>query len=166
MSEPFIGEIRAVSWGIIPKGWASCSGQLMSIAQNQALFSILGTTYGGDGITTFALPDLRGRASVGAGNTSSVQLGEVNGTPSVTLLQTNLPQHNHALQANANAGSDQSPAGNVLTGGNVYSSAGGSTTLSPQAIGPTGGTTGHENMQPYLTINYIIAVYGIFPSRN
>lgn len=177
MSEPFIGEIILFAGNFAPRGWALCQGQLMSIAQNTALFSILGTTYGGDGVTTFALPDLRGRVPLGQGQGPGLTprvLGEESGSETVTLISTEIPAHNHQLLANTAAGSLPEPTNNVLAGVSDPNSGGlfnafeatANTTLSPLAIGVTGGSQPHNNMQPYLCLNYIIALVGIFPSRN
>jgi microcystin-dependent protein len=163
MSQPFIGEIRAASFGIVPRGWAYCNGQLLSIAQNQALFSILGTTYGGDGVTTFALPNLQGRVPVGTGN--AVQLGEAEGQTSVTLLPTQIPSHTHTFSASSAAGADD-PENRGPAAAKAYAPAGTAAPLSASAVGTTGGSQPHDNMQPYLTVNYIIALTGIYPSRN
>jgi microcystin-dependent protein len=174
--EAMIGEVRMFAGNFAPRGWALCDGQLLSIAQFQALFSILGTTYGGDGRTTFALPDLRGRASVHAGRgpgLSDRRLGQKGGTETVTLNVNEMPSHNHSSQLNADstvASSDQPrnalPARNAAStpqyGQNI------TTTLSPAAItiSNAGGNQPHNNMAPFLTINYIIALEGIYPSRN
>jgi len=163
MGEPFIGEVRAVSFEVVPRGWALCNGQLMSLAQNQALFAILGTTYGGDGITTFALPNLQGRVPVGTGD--GTQLGEAQGTTSVTLLSTNLPAHNHALLASPSAAAED-PTNRGPAAAKAYGPATAIQDMAVEAVSPTGGSQPHENMQPYLTISYIIALTGIFPSRS
>lgn len=165
MSEPFIGEIRQAAFGIVPKGWAPCNGQLLSIAQNQALFSILGTSFGGDGITTFALPNLQGRVPVGVG--SNIMLGESGGQSTHTLIQTELPTHNHTVSASTADASIDDPTGGVFAGAKVYvppASVPGA--MSPTIVQPTGGSQPHNNMAPYLTINFIIALTGIFPSRS
>lgn len=163
MSQPFIGEVRAVSFGLVPRNWALCNGQLLSIAQNQALFSILGTTYGGDGVTTFALPNLKGRVPVGAGN--STQLGEAEGSTSVTLISTNLPSHNHALHASSEAAAED-PTNRGPAAAKAYGPTTALQNMAVESVSPTGGTQPHENMQPYLTVSYIIALAGIFPSRS
>ncbi len=162
-----------------PRGWAFCQGQLLSIAQNTALFSLLGTTYGGNGQTTFALPDLRGRVSISPGQgpgLPSVTLGETSGVPTVTLLSTQIPQHNHTIRGSASGlGNTANPAGNSLGIGavasdsspvNMYNSAAPSVALNPLTCGLTGGSQPHNNMQPYLGMNYIICMEGIYPSRN
>ncbi len=163
MSQPFIGEVRATSWNMAPRGWAFCNGQILSVAQNQALFSILGTTYGGDGITTFALPNLKGRVPIGQGN--GIALGESAGTTSVTVTTTNLPAHNHLFMASSAGGADD-PTNKGPAGAKAYGPVVSPTPMSHDSITAVGGSQPHENMQPYLTINYIIALQGIFPSRS
>lgn len=170
MSSTFIGEIRAFGFTFAPRGWALCNGQLMSIAQNTALFSLLGTTYGGNGQTTFGLPDLRGRAALHFGQgpgLSARSQGEVSGTESHTLLSTELPAHNHAVSQPTSSGEKTTnrPAGAVPARGGAYSTGtpDGSSALT---VGPAGGSQPHNNMQPYLVVNYCIALQGIFPSRN
>lgn len=170
MSTPFLGEIRQTSFAFAPKGWALCNGQLLPISQNQALFSLLGTTYGGNGQTTFALPDLRGRSPAHA--SANLPLGSRVGEEAHTLTVNELPPHAHGLQGSADLANNTSPAGNVPAakgrgGKDIY--APGSSPLqpmSPQAIAPSGGSQPHENMQPFTTVNFIIAMTGIFPSRN
>jgi microcystin-dependent protein len=168
-SNPFLGEIRLVPYNFAPKGWAFCDGQILSISQNTALFSLLGTTYGGNGQTTFALPDLRGRHATESGQgpgLSNISLGEVGGTETTTLLQTNMPAHTHLM--NANNGGPQTtdrPQGAVLTRGGVYASSP-NTTMNPQTIGIAGGSQPFSHRPPYLGLHYIIALAGIFPSRN
>jgi len=169
MSEPFIGEIKLFAGTFAPRGWAFCAGQILSIAQNTALFSLLGTTYGGNGQTTFALPDLRGRVPVHDGPTTT--LGEVAGLEQVTLLQNQLPAHSHALMASALPANSGVPTGRGVadTSGNgalIYAAGGAAAAMSPAAIEPVGQSLPHENRMPYLAMNYIIAVEGIFPSRN
>lgn len=175
--EGTIGEIRLFAGNFAPKNWAFCQGQILGIAQNTALFSILGTTYGGNGTTTYALPDLRGRVPVGAGTSPglpSVQLGEMAGFPTVTLLISNLPAHNHLVNASSQAGNSPNPAGNipaVLNEPSGQSEINGyfsttTTTMNPQTVGITGSNAPVNIMQPYLGMNYIICQYGIYPSRN
>lgn len=181
MSTPFVGEIRPFAFGITPRGWAPCNGQLLSIQQNAALFSILGTTYGGNGTTTFALPDLRGRMPMHWGQgpgLSPVVLGEAEGTENVTLLITQLPMHLHMLQPQCNkqlAQTDQQSPVNDFpgypdannNGYALYATAATSGAAMPAtATAPTGGSQPHSNLQPTLAINYMIALNGIFPSRN
>jgi microcystin-dependent protein len=169
MSQPFIGEIRQFGFNFAPRGWASCSGQLMSIAQNNALFAILGTTYGGDGQQTFGLPDLRGRVPVHPGNT--VQLGQMGGVENVTLAPANLPVHSHGVMASADLAAGASPAGNVMGakgrgGVDVYAPATNLTPLATGAVDTAGSSQPHNNLQPLLVVNFCIALEGIFPSRN
>ncbi len=170
MSEAFIAEIRVFPYNFVPRGWAACDGQLISIASNVALFALLGTTYGGDGRTTFALPDLRGRFPMGQGQgpgLSNRQLGEQVGTETVTLAAQQMPAHNHALLSTSSANSS-SPSGaalaNVATNGSVYRTPG---TLVPSGstLSPTGGGQPHDNRQPALALIFCIATQGIFPSR-
>jgi len=168
MAEPFLSEIRLMSFGFAPKGWAQCNGQLLPINQNQALFSLLGTTFGGDGRVNFALPDLRGRTPihVGAGHT----LGERGGEQAHTLSIAEVSEHTHAVAASTSAsGGNATPNGNYLGGGNnVYQSANGGTltTMRPDTVTNTGGSQAHLNMQPFLSLNLCIALQGIFPSPN
>ena len=170
MTQPFIGEVRMFSFNFPPRGWAQCSGQLLAINQNQALFSILGTTYGGDGRTTFALPDLRGRVPVhmgqGAG-LSSYNEGQLGGQETHTLIQSEIPAHTHSSSASSNAADVASPANAFWADGGVSAySATPSTALSGAALSSAGGSQPHENRSPYLTVNFCIALVGIFPSRN
>jgi microcystin-dependent protein len=181
MAEPFLSEIRMMSFNFPPKGWALCNGQFLPINQNQALFALLGTTYGGNGQTTFALPDLRGRVPFhfGAGFT----LGQSGGQESHTLTVSELPTHIHGVRANntnglANvAGITPDPTKSVaqalvsLQGGGttsaqIYGTGSPSKSMNPATIGNTGGSQPHQNMQPFLTISFCIALQGIFPSRN
>lgn len=173
MAEPFLSEIRLMSFNFAPKGWAACNGQLLPINQNQGLFSLLGTTFGGDGRVNFALPDLRGRVPihVGSGHT----LGERGGEQAHTLSIAELPQHVHLLQASPTAANAFSPANAVLARGaasnqnpiNLYSTAATSlAAMTPASITNTGGSQAHLNMQPFLTLNFCIALQGIFPSPN
>jgi microcystin-dependent protein len=165
MAEPFLSEIRIFSFVFAPKGWAQCNGQLLPINQNQALFSLLGTTFGGNGQTNFALPDLRGRTPthVGGGHT----LGERGGEQSHTLSIAELPQHTHAAQGTtANADSDI-PTGKYLgAANNMYTPAANLTSLHPTSVTNVGGSQPHLNMQPFLTLGFCIALQGIFPSPN
>jgi microcystin-dependent protein len=176
MSEPFIGEIRMFAGNFAPRGWSLCQGQLLSIAQNTALFSILGTTYGGNGQTTFALPDLRGRAPMNPGQGPGLSprtLGEQGGTETVTLLANQMPAHNHMLAASGAQGDQFSPEGHVpavLVDANTQQpanqyGASPNTTMNPASISVAGGSQPHQNMSPFLCVNFIIALEGIFPSR-
>jgi len=163
MSTPYLGEIRAVAFNFAPKNWALCNGQLMAINQNQALFAILGTTYGGNGTTTFALPNLQGRVPAHPGN--SILLGQLGGAPSVTL-NGNQIGHGHSVSAAASA-STNTAAGNfpASSATNLYGSSP-DTNMNTSIVSSSGNTQPHSNMQPYLAVYYIIALVGIFPSRN
>jgi microcystin-dependent protein len=173
MSNPFLGEIRLVGFNFPPLGWATCDGQLLPISQNTALFALLGTQYGGDGVQTFALPNLRGRvplhAGTGAGLPTYVQ-GQVGGSPTVTLQTTNLPSHSHPLNCVGSGGNQATPVGAFpaveSTGTSLdYSNAALTGQMSPAAIGQTGGGQPVSIEPPYLCLNFIIALQGIFPSR-
>jgi microcystin-dependent protein len=162
MAEPFLSEIRIMSFVFAPKGWALCNGQLLPINQNQALFSLLGTTFGGDGRVNFALPDLRGRVpiEVGSGHT----LGERGGEQAHTLSISEMSAHNHMVNV-LNTNADATPAGNFFAAANAaYQPAPGNTTLAPNTITNVGGSQAHLNMQPFLTLSFCIALQGIFPS--
>jgi microcystin-dependent protein len=174
MAEPFVGQIIMAGFNFAPRGYATCDGQLLSIAQNTALFSLLGTTFGGDGRVTFGLPDLRGRVPVhqgqGPGLTNRT-MGEVSGSETVTLISTQMPMHNHLVSVTNVAGALPTSNGNFLaTSGDtnvpIYRPTSDGSTLNPQSIGLAGGNQPHNNMQPYLVINFCIAMEGIFPSRN
>ncbi|MCP4379324.1 MAG: phage tail protein [bacterium] len=165
MAEPYLGEIHIFGFNFAPRGWALCDGQILPIHQNQSLYSILGTTYGGDGRTTFALPDLRGRVPVHVGN--DITLGEKAGEESVPLTINEMPNHVHEVQASNQLPNREGPAGNfwAASSANPYAgAAAGGTMLN--TVQNTGGGSGHENMQPFLTLNFCIALSGIFPSRN
>lgn len=170
MAEPFLAEIRMVSFNFAPKGWAFCNGQLLPINQNQALFSLLGTTYGGDGRTTFALPDLRGRSPIHRG--AGFNEGEIGGEAAHTLSISEMATHVHALNGiTTNTGNVNTPANAFLANSapaEMYSSGGNAqfVALSPSTITNTGGSQPHQNMQPYLVIGFCIALQGIFPSPN
>jgi microcystin-dependent protein len=169
MAEPFLAEIRIMSFNFAPKGWALCNGQLLPINQNQALFALLGTTYGGNGQVNFALPDLQGRTPihVGSGHT----LGERAGEQAHTLTIAALPTHTHVLNATANNATAISPApaggvGYARSGTPMYGPAASLVAMSPQAVSSIGGSQAHLNMQPFLTLSFCIALQGIFPSQN
>jgi microcystin-dependent protein len=188
MSEPFVGQIQPFGFNFAPRGWAMCDGQLLPISSNSALFSLLGTTYGGDGRTTFALPDLRGRVPMHMGNgpgLSTRKIGEKSGAENVTLTTMQMPAHDHSgsgnvtgtVQANSGAGDTDNPAGNTLatlSRTNQYSTAGPNAAMHSDTVTGTGnfttttagGSQSHNNMQPYLVINYCIALVGLFPSRD
>jgi microcystin-dependent protein len=165
MAEPFLSEIRIMSFEFAPKGWALCNGQLLPINQNQALFSLLGTTFGGDGRVNFALPDLRGRTPihVGSGHT----LGERGGEQSHTLSIAEIPTHTHILQASGSNAATNSASGAVLANATaVYHAPTSLTALSPSSVANAGGSQAHLNMQPFLALSFCIALQGIFPSPN
>ncbi len=166
MAEPFLSEVRMMSFSFAPRGWALCNGQLLPINQNQALFALLGTTFGGDGRVNFALPDLRGRAPlhVGSGHT----LGERGGEQSHTLSVAELPRHSHVLNGTSNAGTQLIPVDNLLAQANVnaYGSADNLASMAAGSATTVGGSQAHQNMQPFLTISFCIALQGIFPSPN
>ncbi|MGC3988448.1 MAG: tail fiber protein [Chthoniobacteraceae bacterium] len=165
MSTPYLAEIRITSFNFAPKGWALCNGQLLAISQNQALFALLGTTYGGNGVTTFGLPNLQGRTPVHFGN--GITLGELGGEASHTLLVTEMPAHNHVPVGNSGAATLDDPTGQLWANGGFQNYATSSnTTMNAASIGNTGGSQPHNNLQPYLVLNFIIALQGIFPSQN
>jgi microcystin-dependent protein len=168
---PYLGEILAVPYNFAPAGWTFCNGQILSLQQNTALFSLLGTTYGGNGTTNFALPDLRGRTPISSGNgpgLSQYDLGETGGEEQVTLTVSQIPAHSHVPNGTSVAGTTASPAGEVWatqTRVNVFSSAA-NAAMAPLALALVGGGQPHDNRSPYLTLNYVIALEGIYPSRN
>jgi microcystin-dependent protein len=174
MSDPFVGEIRMFAGNFAPRGWAFCDGQLLAISQNDALFSLLGTTYGGDGRTTFGLPDLRGRVPIHAGQgpgLSDRRLGQQAGSESVTLTETTLPPHDHPLLASTASADAADPGGRVtaaVTDQNLYGDGLLSETLNPGAVTPAGAAEPqpHDNVMPYLCVHFIIALFGIYPSRH
>jgi microcystin-dependent protein len=164
MAEPFLGEIRTFAFDFAPKGWAKCEGQLLPINQNQALFALLGTIYGGDGRVTFALPDLRGRVAIGA--SAGHEQGEAGGEETHALTVAELPARRHRAHANASAGSTSSPTENVWAANpNAYRGSG-SANMDAGAIAPTGSDQPHNTMQPFLSLNYCIALVGEFPPRS
>ncbi len=164
MANPFLSEIRLFSFGFPPKGWALCNGQLLPINQNQALFSLLGTTYGGDGRVNFALPDLQGRIPIHMGNGHT--LGERGGEQAHTLSISELPAHNHLVNASTAAADASNPVGAVWADGAKSNFAGSSSAgMDPAAVLPTGGSQPHLNLPPFLTLNFCIALQGIFPSQ-
>jgi microcystin-dependent protein len=174
MSNPFVAEIRIFPFNFAPKGWAFCSGQLMPISQNTALFSLLGTTYGGDGKSTFALPDMQGNAPMQPGQGQGLSLrdlGEMSGVESITLLQSEIPVHAHILRGTVEDATQGSLTANVIlaqtVNGNLYQNVTntGIVQMAPQALAPAGGSLPHNNMQPYLTLNFCIALQGVFPAR-
>jgi microcystin-dependent protein len=182
MTQPFVGQVQLFGFNFAPRGWQQCTGQVLPISQNPALYSLLGTYYGGNGSSTFGLPNLQGRGAVGAGQGTGLSpyvQGETVGSSTVTLTLTELPSHNHMFLASTSSGSVLTASGNQLgvcksagksggTTGRVYSPNPNSATtgLAPTAIGMSGGNLPHNNMQPYLTLNYCIAMVGVFPARN
>jgi microcystin-dependent protein len=174
--DQFVGQVIAVGFNFPPVGWVLCNGQLLSIAQYQALYVLLGTTYGGDGINTFGVPNLCGRSPVGQGTglgLPTVVLGQAAGTETVTLTSQQLPAHTHLLMASSANGTVSKPASNtvIANGGttlpvNLYGAVATTVSLAPTSIGPAGGSQPHDNQQPYNTVNYIIATVGVFPSQS
>ncbi|HEX8626498.1 MAG TPA: tail fiber protein [Allosphingosinicella sp.] len=174
MADPFVAEVRIFGFNFAPKGWAFCDGQLMPISQNTALFSLLGTMYGGDGKSTFALPNMKNNACMHAGQGQGLSLhdiGEVGGTEAVTLIESEMPAHSHLVGA-----ADPQDAGNLQVGGptrvfafsgngNGYNAAASIVQMAPQSIGVAGGSQPHNNMMPYLTLNFCIAMQGVYPPR-
>jgi microcystin-dependent protein len=175
MAEPFVAEIRITGFNFAPTGWATCNGQIMPLAMNTALFSLLGTMYGGDGKSTFALPDLQGRAPMHWGQGPGLSdhwVGDMPGEPSVTLISSEMPAHSHTVRATTSAGKKASPAGatwgeaTAAPGQQLYHNSSGATEALPwTAFATAGSTLPHNNMQPYLTLNFIIALQGVYPAR-
>jgi microcystin-dependent protein len=179
MTQPFLAEIRMFAGNFAPRGWALCNGQILSISQNTALFSLLGTTYGGNGTSNFALPNLQSSAPMHAGQGPGLTnhvLGEASGTPTVTLLATGLASHTHSLQGSTALASSTDPSAGVYAEGRhtgspagpawPYSTLAPDANLNPTSLGQTGGNQPHNNLMPYLTLNFIIALQGIYPARN
>ena len=171
MANPFVAEIRIFGFNFAPTGWALCNGQILPISQNTALFSLLGTTYGGNGQSTFALPDMQDNAPMHPGQGPGLSLhdlGETGGEPFVTLLESEMPAHSHGLLASQSDGNDTSPANELTASGigiSAFAVPGAVVQLSPNALPPAGGSLPHNNMMPYLTLNFCIALQGIFPAR-
>jgi microcystin-dependent protein len=179
MTNPFVAEIRIFPFNFAPKGWAFCQGQILPISQNTALFSLLGTTYGGNGTSNFALPNLQGSVALHAGQgpgLSLYDLGETGGSDTVTLLQTEIPSHSHSLNADPGNSTTIVPTNNSYSAGEwrqgqnqgsvyIYTTVAPDTNLNPNAIGPSGGNQPHNNLMPYLTLNFCIALQGIYPPR-
>ncbi len=172
MSEPFIAEIRIFAGNFAPRGWAFCNGQLLPVSQNTALFSLIGTTYGGDGRTTTALPNLEGRAAMHPGRgpgLTSRRLGQRGGTEMITLSEAQMPNHTHSAQANNSQGNTNDPAGQTISrpfgrGSNLFKK-NGADSVNMRSLTETGGGQAHNNMQPFLAMNFIIALVGLYPSR-
>jgi microcystin-dependent protein len=171
MADPFVAEIRIFPFNFAPKGWAWCDGQLLPLSQNTALFSLLGTTYGGNGKSNFALPDLQGRAPMHPGQGPGLSLhdlGETGGSETVSLLESEIPAHSHSLVASQADGVERTPNGQLLATGigiSAYQTPGPLTQLSPNGLAPAGGDQPHNNLQPYLTFYFCIALQGVFPPR-
>lgn len=172
MAQPYVGEIRMFAGTYAPNGWMLCDGQVLPISENETLFQLVGTTYGGDGESTFALPDLRGRIPIHMGTSpdgTAHSIGQTGGTEQETLTPQQIPSHGHALLATANLGTDNNPGGNVLaqTSGGVmlYREVAPSGAMDPGVVAMTGGSQPHENTQPFLCVNFIISLFGIFPSQ-
>ncbi len=171
MADPFVAEIRIFPFNFAPKGWAWCDGQILPLSQNTALFSLLGTTYGGDGRSNFALPDVQARAPMHPGQGPGLSLhdlGETGGAESVSLLEYEIPSHSHTANASAGDGYSQTPAGEQLATGiglGTYAAPGAAVALAPEAVAPSGGDAPHNNMQPYVTFYFNIALQGVFPPR-
>lgn len=173
MADPFVAEIRIFPFNFAPKGWAFCDGQLMPLSQNTALFSLLGTTYGGDGKSTFALPNLQGCSAMHPGQGQGLSLrdlGEMGGEESVTLLVSEIPAHSHAANAVGVLSTTAAPSTQTAiarsVNGSAFAAGGGALQqLAPEALPPAGGSLPHNNLQPYLTLNYCIALQGVFPAR-
>lgn len=164
MAEPYLGEVRIFPISYAPKGWLSCEGQVLQIQQYQALYSLLGTVYGGDGITTFALPDLRGRVPIHV--SSSLRLGTKAGEAAHTLTTNELPQHTHQAYGSSNPATTTSPQGNVWAQANGLYATGATVAMNSAALSTTGGGQAHNNMQPYLAVRFCIATQGIYPTRD
>lgn len=174
MADPFVAEIRIFPFNFAPKGWAWCDGQLLPLSQNTALFSLLGTTYGGNGKSNFALPDLQGRAPMHPGQGPGLSLhdlGETGGSETVTLLESEIPSHSHAMRASNDASTTNAPAGATVSrpfgrGSNLFNTANASLVqMAPETLAPAGGDAPHNNLQPYLTFYFCIALQGVFPPR-
>lgn len=166
MSQPFVGEIRMFAGNFAPAGWMFCEGQLLPISEFETLFNLIGTTYGGDGQSTFALPDLRGRLPIHQGN--GFTLSETGGAEDVTLTVSQIPAHSHPFLASTDPGGTRDPGGNVLAtavAGSVYRQQAPTAALNAGSIGSTGGSQPHSNFQPYLCVDFIISLFGIFPSQ-
>ncbi|MBS1797255.1 MAG: phage tail protein [Acidobacteria bacterium] len=166
MADPFLGEIKMFGGNFAPLGYGLCNGQLLDIGQNSALFSLLGTIYGGDGQTTFALPDLRGRVPIHW--SASYPIGTAAGTETVTLITTQIPAHSHSVSSTSNAATSSNPSGRVPAQSSLapYSTTASGSTMGPQMAGTAGGNQPHQNMMPFLCLNFVIALVGIYPPRN
>lgn len=170
MSEPYVGEIRMVGFNFAPLDWALCDGQLLAISQNETLFELIGTTYGGDGQTTYALPNLQSRIPfhMGSNGQTTLVLGQIAGSETVTLVTSEIPAHGHPLAANSENGTQPTPAGGVWAASPLgqFSTETSSNTMDPSTMTATGGGQPHDNMPPYQVVNFIISLYGIYPSQS
>lgn len=169
MSQPYVGEIRMFAGNFAPVGWAFCNGQLVPISENPTLFQLIGTTYGGDGQNTFALPNLQSRLPVAVG--PGFALGQTGGAESVTLTTSQIPAHSHQFLASAATGTQKTPAGNMVAGigggsSAAYIQAAPNVAMAPDSIGSAGASQPHDNMQPFLVLNFIISLFGVFPSQS
>lgn len=168
MGQPFVGEVRMFAGNFAPVGWMLCQGQVLAISENETLFNLIGTTYGGDGQETFRLPDLQGRVPIH--QTGSYPIGSTGGVESVTLTTTQIPQHSHTLAATTSPANDVNPANNVLAQASTFDgyeiALPPSTAMAPQSLTPDGGSQPHDNMQPYLCVNFIISMFGIYPTQS
>ena len=168
MGTPFMGELKIISWNFAPQGWAFCNGQFLPINQNQALFSLFGTMYGGNGQTTFALPNLRGRVPIHVGN--GFTQGQVGGASSHTVTQSEMPQHIHRVNATSEAQTTNTPTSSLMLAKSspqsLYAGASNLVALGPGSVSSAGGSQAHENRQPFLVLNFIVALQGVFPSQN
>jgi microcystin-dependent protein len=165
MSQPYVGEIRMFAGNFAPAGWMFCEGQLLPISEYETLFNLIGTTYGGDGQSTFALPDLRGRLPIHMGN--GFTLAETGGVENVTLTTTQIPAHSHSVLASSNSNTASLPGGNYLAGGpDIYEQNTPGTTTMAAAISNVGGSQPHDNFQPYLCVDFILSLFGVFPTQN
>ena len=169
MGQPYVGEIRMFAGNFAPAGWHFCNGSILPISENDVLFTLIGTTYGGDGEETFALPNMCGRVPVHHGTGSSgntYQMGEMAGVEQVTLTIQQIPSHTHPMLGSANSATGPAPQGQVYAAADIYSAVGSPpVNMNPAAITPAGGSQPHDNLQPYLVVNYIISLFGIFPSQ-
>ena len=164
---PYVGEIRMVGFNFVPAGWASCDGQLLPISENETLFNLIGTTYGGDGQETFALPNLQSRVPIHQGNTFT--LAETGGAEEITLAMQQIPAHTHPWMASTDNGQESNPQGKVLgrtTAANIYQRSAANLSMAPVAVSPVGGSQPHSNLQPYTCIHFIISLFGVFPSSS
>ncbi len=169
MADPFVAEVRMFPFNFAPSGWAFCNGQLLPLSQNTALFSLLGTTYGGNGLSTFALPNVQGSAPMHPGQGPGLSLrdlGETGGSETVTLLESEIPAHTHTVRGVDDSGLQSSPGGALSARANIYRAASGPlVNMSANMLAPAGGNQPHNNLQPYLTVNFCIALQGVYPPR-